>query len=210
MTSGPASRRGPRTGEDTRGAILDAARTEFARAGYEAASLRGIARVAGVDPALVHHYFDGKDDLFARAVAQVTLHESPQAVVARVLDGPPSEVGVRAVTAFLSVWDDQRETFAALVRSLVQNEEIAAGVRGFLGKEIFGRVAREVDPDAPADEVVLRGGLVAAQMLGLATARYVVQLPGVAEAGQGELVARIGPVVQHYLLPGADRPHGIP
>jgi len=58
----PAGRRpGPAR---TREAILDAARAEFADAGYAAALIRRVARRAGVDPALVYHYFAGKPGLF--------------------------------------------------------------------------------------------------------------------------------------------------
>src|SRR6478735_1566627 len=52
-------------GTDTRAVIVDAARRSFAAKGYDKASMRGIAREAGVDPALVHHYFEGKAGLFA-------------------------------------------------------------------------------------------------------------------------------------------------
>lgn len=202
LTGGPAPRRGPRPGEDTRGAILEAARTEFARAGYAGASLRGIARVAGVDPALVHHYFDGKADLFAESVVALSLPYAPQQIVRGVLDGPREEVGRRGVAGFLAVWDSQGDTFVALVRSVVQQEEeVVRGVREFLGREIFGRVARGVDPAAPEEEVTLRGSLAASQMLGLAIARYVMRLPGVVDAAPEELVERVGPALQRHLLP---------
>lgn len=195
------TRRGPRPGEDTRGRIVEAARQEFARAGYDAASLRGIARVAGVDPALVHHYFDGKGALFAEAVVALSLPYTPQQIVDRVVVGPREEVGRRGVAAFLGVWDAQGEAFAALVRSLASTEEVARGVQEFLAEEVFGRVARELDPDAGAEELRLRAGLAAAQMMGLALARYVVRVPGVVDATPEQLVERVGPVLQGYVLP---------
>lgn len=194
-------RRGPRPGEDTRGRIVEAARQEFARAGYDAASLRGIARVAGVDPALVHHYFDGKGALFAEAVVALSLPYTPQQIVDRVVVGPREEVGRRVVGAFLGVWDAQGEAFAALVRSLASTEEVARGVQEFLAEEVFGRVARTLDPDAGAGELRLRVGLAAAQMMGLALARYVVRVPGVVDATPEQLVERVGPVLQGYVLP---------
>lgn len=194
-------RRGPRPGEDTRGRIVEAARQEFARAGYDAASLRGIARVAGVDPALVHHYFDGKGALFAEAVVALSLPYTPQQIVDRVVVGPREEVGRRGVAAFLGVWDAQGEAFVALVRSLASTEEVARGVQEFLAEEVFGRVARELDPDAGAEELRLRAGLAAAQMMGLALARYVVRVPGVVDATPEQLVERVGPVLQGYVLP---------
>ena len=63
--------RGPRGGgSDTRGDILAAARAAFADRGYTAASLRGIAREAGVDPALLARVAD--------QVVVVTRHGSTQ------------------------------------------------------------------------------------------------------------------------------------
>ncbi len=54
---------------DTRGEIIEAAKRVFAAKGYDGASLRAVAREAEVDPALVHHYFDGKASLFVAAMA---------------------------------------------------------------------------------------------------------------------------------------------
>lgn len=196
-------RRGPRTGEDTRGAILQAARAEFARAGYDGASLRGIARLAGVDPALVHHYFGGKVELFAQSVVVLTLTEPPQQLVERVLEGPREHVGRRGVEVFLALWDTQGDRFVALIRSAAASEVIARGLREFLAREIFGRIARAVDPGAGEGELSARAGLAAAQMMGLALARYVVRVPGVADAPPELLVDRVGPALQGYLLPPA-------
>src|SRR6478609_5289408 len=50
---------------DTRARILECARNLFARNGIDKTSIRAIAKDAGVDPALVHHYFGTKTQLFA-------------------------------------------------------------------------------------------------------------------------------------------------
>ena len=52
----------------TRQAILEAARAEFGARGFDHATIREIAARAGVDPALVHHYFGAKDHLFEAAL----------------------------------------------------------------------------------------------------------------------------------------------
>src|SRR2546430_17080254 len=63
------ARTGRRPGnQDTREAIVEAARKAFAERGYDRASIRAIATSAGVDPALVHHYFGTKDELFLATV----------------------------------------------------------------------------------------------------------------------------------------------
>jgi AcrR family transcriptional regulator len=190
-------------GEDTRGLILDAARAEFAEQGYDATSLRGIARRAEVDPALVHHYFEGKPALFAQVM---DLPVDPSALIDRVLARPREEVGAALVRTFLDVWDSPagRERFQAVVRSAVSHDEAARMLRQFLTREIFGRIATELTPDhaapgQPSAEV--RAGLAAGQMLGMAMMRYIVDVPAVVSASQEELVTLVGPTIQRYLAP---------
>ena len=96
-------RRGRRpAGEDRRGDILAAAREEFALRGFDGTTLRGIARAAGVDARLVHHYFDGKDAVFTAAFE---LPVRPQDVVGPVLALGPDGIGERLIRLFLTVWD---------------------------------------------------------------------------------------------------------
>ena len=63
---GVAPRR--RDAEATRAAILEAAKVQFARAGYDRAALRDIAAEAGIDVALIKRYFGGKEALFTEAL----------------------------------------------------------------------------------------------------------------------------------------------
>lgn len=190
-------------GEDTRGLILEAARAEFAEQGYDATSLRGIARRAEVDPALVHHYFEGKPALFAEVM---DFPVDPSVLIDRVLAAPRDQVGAALVQTFLRVWDspEGRQRFQGVVRSAVSHDDAALMLRQFLTREIFGRVATELagrdDPEAQAS-AQLRAGLAAGQMLGMAMMRYIVAFPAVVEASQDELVAQLGPTIQRYLAP---------
>jgi AcrR family transcriptional regulator len=187
-------------GPDTRAAIVDAARSSFAAKGYDKASLRGIARDAGVDPALVHHYFDGKAALFAETMA---VPVNPSELIERVLDGDRDRLGWRLVDTFLTVWEppEQREALVALVRSSMTSEDAARMMREFLGREVFGRIATSTGAADPQ----LSGSLAASQMIGLVIARYVVRVPGVATASRAQLIERLGPVLQGYLV---DDPRG--
>lgn len=65
-----AARRTPRKrdAEATSAAILEAAKAQFARLGYDRAGLRDIATEAGVDVALINRYFGGKEALFTEAL----------------------------------------------------------------------------------------------------------------------------------------------
>ncbi|NYG06499.1 AcrR family transcriptional regulator [Phycicoccus badiiscoriae] len=186
---------------DTRQAIVEAARVDFADQGYDGTSLRGIARRAAVDPALVHHYFGGKAQLFA---AVMDIPADPAALIGAVVDGPRDQVGEALVRTFLGVWDSQegRQRFQALMRAAVSHEEATRMLREFLTREVFGRVlgALAADGHRPAD-LELRAGLAASQMVGLAMMRYIVEFPAVVDADHDELAALVGPTIQRYLAP---------
>ncbi|MFG2106770.1 TetR/AcrR family transcriptional regulator [Micromonospora chersina] len=191
-----ARRTGRRPGNpDTREAILTAARAAFADRGFDAASIRAIATAAGVDPALVHHYFGTKEELFRATVA---IPVDPAELVPRVLAGGRDEVGERLVRTFLAVWDSPVGTAAvALLRSAVSNQWTARLLREFLVTQVLRRVVEQLDLD-PA-ETPLRGALVATQIGGLAMMRYVIRLEPVASASPDTLAATIGPTLQRYL-----------
>ena len=119
MTDSPARPRGRRPGRaDTRGTICRAALTLFSTIGYDKVSLRAIAREADVDPALIHHYFSSKSDLFAQTVLDLPL--DADRLVSDVLAGPRDQIGQAAVAAFLAAYDGPdggRERFTAMLRS---------------------------------------------------------------------------------------------
>lgn len=198
-------------GADTRGEIVAAARRAFTAHGYDRTSLRGIARAAGVDPRLVHHYFDGKAALFTEVIAAPV---NPSAIVDQIVDGPLDTVGERLARTFFEVWDDAdgRQRFGALLRSVATHEDAARMVREFVGRELFGRLVTAVDarqrrssgapPPSAVERRALeqRAGLAAAQVVGLAFLRYVVRHPPVVEASAEELVAAVGPTLQRYLV----------
>ncbi|RQX00756.1 TetR family transcriptional regulator [Micromonospora inaquosa] len=189
-------RTGRRPGKPgTREALLDAARTAFAERGFDAASIRAIAGTAEVDPALVHHYFGSKDQLF---LAAMNFPVDPGQLVPKVLAGDRDAVGERLVRTFLGIWDSPVGGAAqALLRSAVSNEWTARLLREFVTTQVLRRVLENLDVD-PA-ELPLRGSLVATQMIGLAMMRHVVRLEPVASADPETLVAMIGPTIQRYL-----------
>jgi AcrR family transcriptional regulator len=180
---------------DTREAVLAAARAAFAEKGFDGATIRGIATAAGVDPALVHHYFGNKDKLF---LAAVEAPADPDDLLPEVLAGGPDDLGRNLLRMFLRVWDGPaRPAGLALVRSAVASEWTAKLLREFLVARVLRRVVGTLDlPQAERDA---RGALVGSQLIGLVMARYVLELEPIASASPDELVEAIAPTLQRYL-----------
>jgi AcrR family transcriptional regulator len=191
-----ARRTGRRPGNpDTRESILAAAREAFADRGFEASSIRGIATSAGVDPALVHHYFGTKEQLFK---ACMNFPIDPAEVIPQVLAGGPDEIGERLVRSFLRIWDSPAGAAGvALMRSAVSNDWTARLMREFVTTQMIRHVLPELTTD-PA-EAPLRASLVASQMAGLAMIRYVLKLEPLASAPPEVVVAAVAPNVQRYV-----------
>ncbi|NIK56186.1 TetR family transcriptional regulator [Kribbella shirazensis] len=181
-------------GPDTRGEILRAARESFADKGFAATSIRAVARQAGVDAALVHHYFGSKDELFIEAMA---LPLDPRVVAARILDGTREDLGRRIVAVFLGVWesDEGQQRMKAMLRSVVTSDEVARLMREGMTRMILEPVSQFLEPP----DAKLRVGLIASHMIGVALTRYVVELEPVAAADLETLVDRISPAIQQYV-----------
>ena len=186
--------RGRRPGApDTRAEVLAAARASFGELGFRGTTIRSVAAAAGVDPALVHHYFGTKDDLF---VAALEIPVDPREVMAPVVAAGPDGAGERLLRAFLGVWDDPavQPGLLALARSLL-GDDSGPLVRDAFIPVVVGPVLAQLVADRPEERIPL----VASQVIGLVVTRYVVALPAMAQAPAEDLVARIGPVLQHYL-----------
>ncbi|MEV7505653.1 TetR family transcriptional regulator [Streptomyces sp. NPDC093018] len=194
----PARRRGrPSRAESagTRDRILTAAREEFSARGYDKTSVRQIAKAAGVDSALVHHYFGTKEQVFAAAVevAFAPAFAAPDTLA----EGPPDGVGERLARFVFGVWENPttRAPLLAILRSAVTNDTAAAVFRRLVAAQLVRRVAARLDlPDAE-----LRAELAAAQLVGTALMRYVLKLEPLASADVEEIIARVSPVVQKHL-----------
>jgi len=191
----PPRTRGPRpAGTDTRAAILTAARTEFADRGFDATSMRAVARRAGVDPGLVRHYFGAKADLFA---AVSGLPGRPGDLVGRVFEAGTDGVGRRLVALFFSVWDapDGQQRMRALIAAASSSEHTGAGLAEFIAGEVTGSIAPRLGPD----DAMLRADLIAAHVVGLAMARYVLRLEPLASASEETVARWLAPDLQRLV-----------
>lgn len=190
-----ARRRGrPRGRSDARARIVAAAVDEFAEHGYDATTMRGIAARAGVDAALVHHYFGTKADLFTETVGAPV---RPDRALPEILAGDRAELGARIVRYLLEAFEqpEARKRGVTLLRTAIGNKAATPLLAGFLSRELLGRITDALGtPDAE-----LRASLAASQIAGMLVTRYVLKLPGIATASVDELVQRIGPTIQRYL-----------
>lgn len=188
----------PRTGRrpgvsGSRETILAAARSSFARHGYDGATIRDIAASAGVDPALVRHYFGSKERLFVEALQ---FPADPAEFVPRLLAPGPDGLGERLASFFIEAWDaPDGKPFLALLRSVTANEQAAEMLRQFITREVLGRIAKSLSVDRPE----MRAALAGSHLIGLAFVRYVVKLEPIASVDRAELARMVGPAIQGYL-----------
>lgn len=186
------ARTGRRPGQtQTRADILAAARKQFAELGYGGATIRGIAAEAGVNPALVHHFFGTKDQVF---IAALNIPINPLVLAETILDGPREQIGERIVRLFLGLWNDPdiAQTFLALVRSVASSHQVADLLRQFFEKAVLTTVGAELG----IPKLRLTGA--ASQMMGLALLRHVVGVEPLASATDEEMIELVAPVIQHY------------
>jgi len=190
-------KRGPgrRPGDSgTRQAILDAARARFAEHGWDRATVRAIAGDAGVDPALVLHFFGSKQVLFTAAMSWPF---DTEAAVEQVASGPRSQLGRRLAAFFLSIWEDpeRREPLTVMLRAATTNEQAAALLRESLMTLFLAPLGERLEmPDAE-----LRMSLCSSQLIGLGTARYVLAFEPLASLAPERLVELVGPNLQRYM-----------
>jgi len=195
VTGPPAARRGrPPGDQNTRARVLVAARTTFTERGYDAATLRHIAREAGVDARMVRHYFVDKAGLF-RAAMELPI--DPGAVLSALLSGDLESLGERLIRQFLAEWDraGNANAMIMLVRSAVTHDESNRMLREFITSQVLGPIAAAVD----STDRELRASLIGSQIVGLVMARYIVRVEPLASADADTVVAAVAPTMQRYL-----------
>ena len=187
---------GRRAGESrSREQILTAARESFASRGFAGSTIRGIAAAAGVDPALVHHFFGTKDGLLAAALALPT---DVPAALAEVLAGDHATVGHRFTRFYLGLWEDPAtgEALRAMIRSAMTNEQATGLLREFISTQLLSRLGGALGGGADAE---LRVALASAHLVGIAFARHVLCVGPLATIDPARLTDHVAPTIQRYL-----------
>ncbi|MDO6143062.1 TetR/AcrR family transcriptional regulator [Paenarthrobacter aurescens] len=199
----PQTRRGRRSaGDHSREAILATARKLFAEQGFEGTSLRQVARESSVDPAMVHHFFRGKDELFA---ASVELPADPAEVLAGVETLDPAVRAQAIVRAVLRLWEGPAQHgMVAFVRGTIGSKAKTALMREMVNRTILSKIMAGLP--GSSEEVRVRGNLVATQVVGLMLVRYVIRLEPLASADPDDVVRWVAPNIQRYLTGDLDTP----
>lgn len=195
----PSNRpRGRRPGNaDTRAEIIDAALRLFSTEGYDKVSLRQVAREADVDPALIHHYFENKAELFTIAVIAMPV-EDPAEAVQRILEAPHEEIGERAVDVIMATFDlpGANQRFLALMRAAMNSGAPSHPLSEFLAREIFAKVAA-AQGHADAGQ---RGQLAMMLLVGFVMSRDIMAFPGLVRQRRTEMVSQLGKAMQAFLV----------
>lgn len=188
-------RPGRRPGESgTREAIARSARLLFAELGYDRTTLRAVASEAGVDPALVVHFFGSKQALF---LSVVELPFEPAEALPEILAGDRGLVGLRFARFVVGVLEDPeaRSRITGIVRAAASEPEAARVMRELLSARIIGPLAESLG----ADDARLRATLTGSQVVGLVMARVVVGVEPLASLEPEALARAVAPTFQRYL-----------
>ncbi|HTI74706.1 MAG TPA: TetR family transcriptional regulator [Mycobacterium sp.] len=184
----------PRGKTDTRNVILAAARRMFADAGYDKTSVRDVAAAAGVDPAMIRHYFGSKAELFR---ATMGWPFEPAEVAARVTAGDRSEIGERLTRVFFEAWEqpESRAPLLAILRGAATHDESAHLVRQFIQGQVYSQIAASLKQT----DAELRIDLAMGQLLGIAYLRHILRVEPIASTPVGDLIERVAPVITAHL-----------
>lgn len=179
--------------ERTRRRILDAASALFAAKSFDGVSIRAIAREAGVDAALVHHYFGPKEALFEEVLSAAV---TPAKFQEEVLASPADDVGEKLVRGALTRMESPAgPALRAMIRSGITSHQDL--LRRFVQGQLLSRVGSLIEgtPEVRERRAVLAGS----QMIGLFVARYLVKVEPLASMEREEVVRMVGPTISRYL-----------
>jgi AcrR family transcriptional regulator len=184
----------PACNSNTRERILASARELFARNGIKNTSIRAVASAAGVDSALVHHYFGTKEQLFAAAIH---IPIDPMDVIGPLREVPVEELGHRIPSILLALWDSEvGASFIATLRSVLAGSEVnlfRTFIQDVIGVEVGSRV------DSPPGTGLLRVQFVASQLVGIIMARYILEFEPFASLPAQQIADTVAPNLQRYL-----------
>jgi len=192
--------RGRRPGtSSSREDIAGAARTQFAELGYDRTTIRGVAAAAGVDPALVMHFYGSKQRLF---IETMQLPFDAPALADELAAGDRATVGRRVIEYLLAAWEQPhtRALFVGRARASASEPEAAKLLRDQITRELIGPLARSIGADRPE----LRAALVSTQLIGWVFARWILEVEALRPLDVEQAARVLGPALQRYLVEPLD------
>jgi AcrR family transcriptional regulator len=191
--------RTPRTGRrpgpsSSREDILRAARKLFAERGYQGATMRAIGVAAGVDAALVVHFFRNKATLLGEAIDWPF---DPNVEMPKLLVDGRHHVGRHIVALVVDTWDAEgtRDPILTLLRAATTEPKAAEMLGEFMRTRLFAPLMEQLG----VDRAELRTSLAASQLVGMGLARHVLRVEPLASANPADVVDWYGPTLQRYL-----------
>ena len=176
----------------TEAAILEAARELFAEVGFEKTTIRSVAAKAGIDPALVMQYYGNKEGLFA---ASARWHVDNKRITTAAL----GDIPLTALEDLLAAFEEPatRDATIALFRNCLTHDSALAIVRDDVLCENQAAIAKTIG----GDDADLRAGLLAATLMGLTLARYLLEIPAVKAATREDLERVLLPMLTGLVSP---------
>jgi AcrR family transcriptional regulator len=194
---------------NTRDAILHAAVKLFAESGYEGASLRAITKAAGVDVALVRHFFGDKQGLFEEAILKQG-YDNLKLLMDADYQGSPAR---RVLEAYFAMWENEETslTTRALFRTALESEEnrnkLVELIGNLMNNSLHKLASSKGITEWPEDDVTIRTQLIASQLLGIGVTRYVLKLKPIADVPSAQLINQLEPVLNTYVRRELDIPN---
>jgi len=174
--------------------ILREARLAFATLGWAGTTVRGIARAADVDPALIYHYFGSKEALLDAATTP-----PPRFLerVAATWTVPTSELGRHLPQQVMLNWEDD-ET-GPILKAILQTAAHEPTTRDKLRKLIEQGLMGPATVGTGNTDRLVRASLIASQLLGFGFMRYVWHIEPIASMSEQEILAAMTPNLQRYI-----------
>lgn len=180
----------------------------FAERGYAASSLRAITSEAGVDVAMVKHFFGDKQGLFDEAILQ---HADRMESALNLDDVPLEEFPDRFAEVFLQLWEKEptASTFIALIRAALESPDNRDHLESALQNRLIPVMHRLLRPSpdgssAPAGSSAAGDQhptqLLGAHLLGLGIARYILRLAPIADLPREVMAREVAETVRRYLV----------
>jgi AcrR family transcriptional regulator len=184
-TPRPGSRAEQRRRTEER--ILDAAAGFFAADGYERTTIRAVASAAGVDPALVMHYFGSKQELFRRVI---------EAAPVPGFNRTPGQAAEQILASLADRLANEPTASLTLLRSMLTSPEAADAA-----SVAIARYQAQITQAIPADDASLRAAVISAITLGIIVSRHLIKSDELATADPAQVISLLRPAMLSLAVP---------